>query len=98
MEYIFRYEPEVVYLGYTISQLENNIDGFIDIDKDNMHAHPSYNMSYHDIALLKLTVKVYPTELMVPACLYTMQDDPDGPLMVAGWGTTNVLGKTLYKI
>ncbi|XP_041979585.1 serine protease persephone-like [Aricia agestis] len=53
--------------------------------------HPQYarKTKYHDLALLRLEKGVEFSMDVSPACLYSSDADPAGPLTVTGWGKTS---------
>lgn len=63
------------------------------LQKEDVISHPEYipTMTYHDIALIRLSKPVNFTRYIRPACLYTsIEDNPDeAHLTATGWGVTN---------
>nr|CAD7416770.1 unnamed protein product [Timema poppensis] len=59
---------------------------------DKVIIHPNYNKNYNDIALVRLSRPIRPTNNILPACLYTKDDVPQTDLIITGWGATDKLG------
>nr|CAD7264889.1 unnamed protein product [Timema shepardi] len=59
---------------------------------DKVIIHPNYNKNYNDIALVRLSRPIRPTNNILPACLYTKDDVPQTDLVITGWGATDKLG------
>ena len=58
--------------------------------------HPEYRISstYNDIALVELDEAIFLSSNIRPACLWTKNAIPSGPLTVTGWGTISFGGPT----
>lgn len=91
--------PIYVRMGvveWNATQDDENSDGILPVDVaiENITLHSDYrpNRRYHDIALIKLREAVEFSAFVRPACLETDINDIDSsiPLVVIGWGVTNI--------
>ncbi|XP_031624690.1 serine protease persephone-like [Contarinia nasturtii] len=59
---------------------------------ENITRHPNYSSvtKKNDIALIRLTKKIYFSNTIRPACLHTDMNDVDTKLIVTGWGSTDL--------
>ncbi|XP_055910687.1 uncharacterized protein LOC129945051 [Eupeodes corollae] len=91
-------QPTFVRLGVVVWNAtdDDNSDGIlpVDVEIENITMHWQYqsHLRYHDIALIRLRKDVELSPFIRPACLYTDSKDIDSstPLVVIGWGVTNV--------
>ncbi|XP_023934808.1 serine protease persephone [Bicyclus anynana] len=92
MESIEKLKPTIVRMGI-VNIGNGQVNNESDVRIDKIIKHPNYTkpLTYNDIALLKLEQPVKFSPKVAPICLYTKNDDPTVPLIVSGWGTTNVM-------
>ncbi|XP_058821034.1 serine protease snake-like [Topomyia yanbarensis] len=92
--------PSVVRLG---AHVMDEIGNEVDFDVDDYVKHPNYSVSrsYHDIALVKVTVAVMFSHLIRPACLWTSEPLNVTSVVATGFGLTEFAGnasKVLMKV
>ncbi|XP_055836989.1 serine protease Hayan-like [Episyrphus balteatus] len=92
---VIRSRPKFVRLGVVEwNPTTEDRNKPVDMEINDIKIHPSYNKSveHNDIALLELKQDVALSAFVYPACLHTHRSDidPDVPLVVIGWGVTNV--------
>lgn len=98
--------PKFVRFGVVVwnATQDENFDDILPVDVpiENITIHNLYASArkYHDIALIRLNQDVEFTPFVRPACLHTDTRDleSDQPLVVIGWGVTDVQTRTRSSI
>lgn len=90
--FTFSKPPDIVRLGS--HNLNSTTSEQRDIKILIIILHPKYRTAsyYHDVALIKLTIRVHFTPFIQPACLWQLPDLEISTAIATGWGRTEFLG------